>query len=141
VASQNFGIAVGLPGRFDVTKLGAMLEAVHERLAGVVIERLPYGELMRRYDRPDTLFYLDPPYWGGEDDYGPGKFERADFGRLAEALRSARAQFLLSINDRSEIRELFAGFCLEEVDVTYTLTSHAGAGKKAPELLISNVGR
>lgn len=62
VQGRNFGVSVGLPGRFDVGKLGPLLEAVHERLAGVVIERLPYHQLLPRYDRPGTLFYLDPPY-------------------------------------------------------------------------------
>ena len=40
VAGRNFGVSAGNPARFDVTKLGPMLEAVHERLAGVVIERM-----------------------------------------------------------------------------------------------------
>ena len=40
VVGQNFGVSVSNPRRFDVTKLASMLERVHERLAGVVIERL-----------------------------------------------------------------------------------------------------
>lgn len=32
------------------------------RLRGVIIENLDYRELLKRYDRPDTLFYFDPPY-------------------------------------------------------------------------------
>jgi len=38
---------------------------------------------IRRYDRPGTLFYLDPPYHGSEADYGRELFGRADF-ELAE---------------------------------------------------------
>ena len=48
-------------------------------LAGVVIEHLDWSEFLERYDRRGTLFYLDPPYWGSEDDYGTGLFGR---GRL-----------------------------------------------------------
>ena len=33
-----------------------------ERLRGVVIECRPAIELIARYDGPDTLFYVDPPY-------------------------------------------------------------------------------
>ena len=47
-----------------------MLGAVHERLSGVIIECLPYVEFVSRYARSGTLFYLDPPYWGCEGDYG-----------------------------------------------------------------------
>lgn len=87
VVSRSFGVSVTAPGRFDVTKLASILEEVHERLAGVMIECLPWQELLRRYDRPETLFYLDPPYWDCETDYGAGMFSRSDFEALAEARR------------------------------------------------------
>jgi DNA adenine methylase len=35
---------------------------VHQRLAPVVVERLPALEFMARYDAPGVFFYLDPPY-------------------------------------------------------------------------------
>jgi site-specific DNA-adenine methylase len=69
-----------------VTKLGPILEDIHSRLAGVVIECLPWREFIDRYDTAGTLFYLDPPYWGSEDDYGAGAFTRADFVGLATRL-------------------------------------------------------
>lgn len=69
VRGQNFGVPAG-PARFDVTKLVPLLEAAHERLAGVTIECLPWHEFVDRYDRAGMLFYFDPPYWGSEDDYG-----------------------------------------------------------------------
>src|SRR5438094_9689206 len=70
VSERNFGVSLGRPVRFDVTGPGPMLQDVHERLAGVVIECLPWAELLDRHDRPGTLYYLDPPYWGCEADYG-----------------------------------------------------------------------
>lgn len=33
-----------------------------ERLRSVQIENLDYKDLIKKYDRPETLFYLDPPY-------------------------------------------------------------------------------
>ena len=38
------------------------VEQFTARLSGVVIECAPALEVMRRYDGPDTLHYLDPPY-------------------------------------------------------------------------------
>lgn len=134
VTGRNFAMTPGLAGRFDVTKLGPRLEELHERLAGVIVERLPYGEFIARYDTPDTLFYLDPPYFGGEADYGAGVFHRADFARLAAQLAAIEGRFILSINDTPEIRETFAAFSLEEIETTYTL---AGTGAQvAKELII-----
>lgn len=31
--------------------------------------------MIKRYDSAGALFYLDPPYFGGEDDYGKGLFD------------------------------------------------------------------
>lgn len=134
LTSRSFGVAPGTPARFDVTKLGATLEEIHERLAGVVIERLPYAQLIARYDRPETLFYLDPPYWGCEKDYGPGVFDRGDFERLAEQLAGIRGRFVLSLNDTPGVREVFGRFDIEVVETTYTVAK--GASAKVGEVLI-----
>ena len=137
VAGRNFGVSSSQSARFNVTTLEPLLAEIHERLAGVWIEQLPYANFIERYDRPGMLFYLDPPYFGCEEDYGAGVFDRADFDRLAELLAAARGKFILSINDAPEIRELFAWARLMPVRTTYTI---AGKGKatSAAELIISS---
>jgi DNA adenine methylase len=67
IEGRGFGMHVTGPARFDITKLASLLEAAHERLAGVTIECLPWQQALTRYNRPGTLFYLDPPCWGCED--------------------------------------------------------------------------
>jgi DNA adenine methylase len=136
VAGRTFGVDPNGPGRFDITKLGPMLEALHERLAGVVIERLQWPDFIRRYDRPGTLFYLDPPYYGCEDDYGDSVFERADFERMAEQLDGLKGRFLMSLNATPETRAIFDRFEQEIVPVTYTVGGGAKAVKRT-ELVIS----
>lgn len=136
VAGRNFGVATDRPARFDVTKLGPMIEAVHERLASVIIERLPWSDFVRRYDRPGTLFYLDPPYFGSEGDYGQALFDRSQFELMAEQLRGVRGRFILSLNDHPEVRRIFAGFAFREEALTYTV---AGKGATAArEVIITN---
>ena len=136
VAGRAFGVDKGAGARFNVTKLEPMLADIHERLAGVVIEQLDFGEFIRRYDRAGMLFYLDPPYWGCETDYGQDVFGRADFERLADQLAGTKGKFLLSINDTPGVRQTFAAFRMAEVSTTYTVG--AGASTKAAELIISN---
>lgn len=135
VEGRNFGITRTVAARFDVTKIVPLLEAAHERLAGVVIESLPYARFLEQYDRKGALFYLDPPYLHCERDYGDGVFERADFERIAALLASLKAQFILSINDRPEMRRIFKAFRIEPVKVTYRIAG--GAVTPARELIIT----
>ena len=138
VTGRNFGVDARNPARFNVTQLEPMLADLHERLAGVVIEQLPYGTFIGRYDHDQALFYLDPPYWGCEDDYGQDVFGRADFERLAEQLAAIRGRFLLSINDTAGVRETFAAFRMLEVTTTYSISAPTGRAKPVGELVISN---
>lgn len=141
VVGQSFGVDRRTPGRFDVTKLGPMLEEIHERLAGVTIEQLGYAQVIPRYDAAETLFYLDPPYVGCEDDYGDG-FAPADFEQLADLLAAIAGSFVLSINDTPLARVVFGRFYMEAVPVTYTIcTASTGGAQRAGELIVSNVAR
>ena len=135
VSGRNFGVAVDRPARFNLTTLEPMLEDLHSRLAGVVIECLDFAEFIRRYDTPGTLYYLDPPYWGSEGDYGKALFSRQDFQRLTDILTGIQGRFLMSINAVPEIREIFAWADIEEVSTTYTVAGK-GRSKPAAELLI-----
>jgi DNA adenine methylase len=135
--AQHFGVSAGRPGRFDLSKLSPMLEDVHTRMAGVIIECLDWQAFMPRYDRVATLFYLDPPYWGCEDDYGKAMFDRTDFALLASVLGALKGSFVMSLNDRPEVREVFRAFNLCPIVTTYSVAG--GGGKVAPELLIHNL--
>lgn len=135
VASRHFGVGLHRPARFDVTRLAAMLEDLSERLAGVVVERLSWAAFIARYDTPETLFYIDPPYYDCEGDYGPGMFAKSDFEEMAAVLGGLKGRFILSLNDRPEVREIFAAFAIEGVGTHYGL---AGRGAQpAGEVIIS----
>ena len=101
-----------------------------------MVENLNYADCLKRYDRPHTFFYIDPPYYDCENDYGDGIFTKQDFETLANALATLQGTFLLSINDKPAIRELFKGFNINEVDTVYSTGS--SAPKKVTELLIRN---
>lgn len=138
VAGQHFGVAPATAARFDIGKLQPMLEAVHERLSGVVIERMPWADFITRYDRAETLFYLDPPYHGCENDYGRGMFARHEFEQMADMLAGIKGRFILSINDNAETRRIFAGFHRHEVDVRYSIGNARKKGEFG-ELILTNV--
>lgn len=136
VSGRNFGVSIDRPARFNLTTLEPMLEDLHSRLSGVIIECLDFEAFIRRYDSAGTLFYLDPPYWGCEGDYGKHMFGRADFQRLSDQLRAIKGRFVLSINDVPEIREMFAWAHIEEVMTTYSIGAKNDARGARAELII-----
>lgn len=138
VTSRSFGVDTTGSGRFDITTLVPELERLHTRLAGVTIECLHYSDFIARYDRPHTLFYLDPPYWGCEDDYGKNLFSRSDFQKLADQLAGIKGKFILSLNDKPEVREIFKAFQIEGVKTSYSIAKNDGL-QEAAEVLIHNL--
>lgn len=139
VVGRHFGVDSRAPARFNLARLRATLAAIRDRLQPVVIERLTFSDFIARYDRPGMLFYLDPPYWNCEGDYGAGVFERADFERLAEQLGEIRGRFILSINDTPGARAVFSRFHQHGVGVSYSIaTAATGRSKMVGELIITN---
>ena len=132
--STNFGPQY--QNRLRPARMRQLIRGMHERLAGVHVECMEWAEFIRRYDRPFTLFYIDPPYWGHEGDYGKGRFSREDFARMAELLRGLKGHFILSLNDRPEVRETFEGFAFEGVTTRYSMNARS-AKQRVGEVLIS----
>lgn len=136
VTGQAFGVSIDRPARFDFVKLNDRIRAVGGRLASVTIERQDFETFIKRYDTKDTLFYLDPPYWGNETDYGKGVFYRADFERLRDCLTGIKGRFILSLNDTPQVKELFKNFTIEQTDVTYSINKTGCCNRS--ELIITN---
>jgi DNA adenine methylase len=122
------------PPSFNLESLPELIENAHKRLERVQLECAPYDEVIDRFDRPTTLFYLDPPYFGRKlYRYNLGE---ADFGKLAGQLKKIRGKFILSLNDVPEVRKLFGEFHIRAVELHYT--SQKEAGKRYKEVLIMN---
>lgn len=135
VVNQSYAAHVIQKPSFSSTRLSELIENTHKRLRLVQIESLPYEKVIKKYDRPTTFFYIDPPYYGVRGLYR-FDFEHKDFEAMAEVLKSIKGKFLLSINDCPEVRRIFSGFSMESFSIAYTLQPHAG--KRYPELLIKN---
>lgn len=136
VTKPTFGIAATAPPRINLLRIEEDLSEAHMRLARVFIENKPYAEVIARFDKPGTLFYVDPPYWGCERDYGDGLFSRADFAGLAGQLAGIKGKFLLSLNDTPGVRQTFGAFKIEKVATRYSIS--AKANQAVGEVLITN---
>ena len=131
---QKFHYGVTHPSNYNPERIPEVIEQAHKRLSKVQIESLPYDKMLEKYDRPTTFFYLDPPYW--ERKLYKFNFSEADFRNLEQRLQKLAGKFILSLDDRVEVRELFAGFRMETVELTYTAKRDIRARHK--ELLITN---
>ncbi|HEX2955677.1 MAG TPA: DNA adenine methylase [Chitinispirillaceae bacterium] len=110
------------------------LSQVHLRLARVTIENLDWSDLLTRYDRPETFFYMDPPYY--KMPFYKFNFEPMDFLKMSAILSGLSGKFIMSINDEPFIRETFSRFKIQEVDVRYSVQKEGS--QVGRELLISN---
>ena len=59
---RNFHRCVTKPPNYDPEVIEKRLTEAAARLSRVQIDHDPYQDILRRYDRPTTFFYCDPPY-------------------------------------------------------------------------------
>ena len=122
---------------FDIRKLFGLIKELENRMANVVVENQDFETLIKHYDRPDSFFYADPPYFSSEGMYEVG-FGWDDHVRLRDTLKGIKGKFLLSYNDCEEIRELYDGFSLLDFSRTHAMVQRYEAGREFKELLIGN---
>jgi len=112
ITGQTFGMSTTGKPRFNLLTLETTIEKAWQRLINVQIECKDFRDLIPRYDRPHSFFFLDPPYWkipGYKHD-----FREQDFLELAGILRKINGRFLMTINDTKEVRDIFKDFYTHE---------------------------
>jgi DNA adenine methylase len=134
VLKQKFHYGVTQPSNYNLARIPEIIERTHQRLQRVQIESLPYEQILERYDRPTTCFYLDPPYW--QRRLYRFNFTEQDFIALEQRLHRIKGRFLLSLDDHTEVRKLFRSWLLLPVDIAYT--AQRKVGKRFRELVITN---
>jgi DNA adenine methylase len=122
------------PPGFNPERMPQLIEEAHKRLARVQIECLPYEKILEKFDRPQTLFYLDPPYYARS--LYRYNLTHDDFVKMASLLDHLRGKFVLSLNDTPEVREIFRRFKMKSIELAYT--AQKVAGRRFREVLIMN---
>jgi len=137
ITGQTFGVSTTGRPRFNLLTLESTIEKAWQRLVHVQVECKDFRDLIPRYDRPHSFFFLDPPYWkipGYKHD-----FAEQDFYDLCDILKGIKGKFLMTINDTPRVREIFSGFLIKEATLKYSCSSSKESRAKVrTELLISN---
>ncbi|HEX2925859.1 MAG TPA: Dam family site-specific DNA-(adenine-N6)-methyltransferase [Ruminiclostridium sp.] len=131
--SRTFGCV-----KKDTSTAIEYLGRIQERLSRVVIENKDFESLIKVYDRPNALFYLDPPYYGTEKYYQV-QFSQVDHERLYRILKTVKGKFILSYNDCKFIRDLYRDFYIDVVQRNNNLTSrYETKDRRYGEVIIRN---
>lgn len=105
------------------------LEAIRllsARLDKVTIENLDWLQILDRYDRAESFFFLDPPYVGCSDTTYAA-WDIADVVRLRDRLRAIKGRWIVTLNDQPDIRKIFAGCQVKAIE------RHKGINGKAAD--------
>lgn len=94
-----------------------------------------YSNILELYDSPNTFFYLDPPYYETNNTcYGTPSFKHR-YVELKNILSQLSGKWLLSINNDPFITDLFSGYNIIELELSYSIGTDKSLKK---ELLIKN---
>lgn len=134
-SGQTFGTATTTPPKLNLLRIEEDLSQAHLRLARVYIEKLSWQKCIEKYDRPGTLFYLDPPYWRTAG-YGVD-FGLDNYTQMAELSRNIQGRMVISVNDIPEMRDAFKGLTIDSVSIKYSVGLHK-CGRPSGELIVRN---
>lgn len=108
-----------------------------QKLKDVICENLDYTKLIKKYDRTDTIFYIDPPYLNTKKYFNQQKcFDKDEFIKLFTILKNIKGKFILSHKKDEFIENLFKEFFYKEIDYFYA--SGLYQSKIDKELLFTN---
>lgn len=122
---------------FSVRTLFTQIWEMSRRLENVIIEQQSFEVLIPHYDREDSFFYGDPPYYDSEYVYD------AEFGwdhhvLLRDTLAKCKGKWLVSQVDCQEIRYLFRDYQILDFKRIHPMVQKDAPGKQFGELLIGN---
>ena len=105
------------------------------------VENMDFEDVIKKYDSPNTYFYVDPPYWKTENYYSNHDFDRNDHERLAKVLNDVKGKFSLSYYDFEQLHFFFPDNIYRWEKKEFAKAAAAKKGTKqnmGEELLIMN---
>ena len=87
--------------------LSERIKPVHDRLKTVIIENLDWQKCLERYDRPNAIMYIDPPYPDNGANYAHNMRDWEEHQELADRLHKTQCKWILSSYDTPEIRAMY----------------------------------
>lgn len=95
------------PSKYDTLKKKLNNTKITDRLTAITcVEQMDCVDVIKKYDSPDTFFYVDPPYYNMEFYYSKD-FPREKHQELATTLSQIKGKFALSYYDFDDLRQFY----------------------------------
>jgi len=107
----------------------------NDRLKNIIILNKSFEKVVKEYDSPNTLFYLDPPYENSDNLYTHDSLPIKD---VYDVMKNIKGLFIISYNDSKEAKELFKDYNIKEIKTKYTKGTEGGQQHERTELIITN---
>jgi DNA adenine methylase len=92
------------PSKYDTLRNKLSKTDITDRLKQITaVEQMDCIDLIKKYDSPDTFFYVDPPYYNMEFYYSKD-FPREKHEELANTLANIQGKFALSYYDFDDLK-------------------------------------
>ncbi len=112
------------------------LRALNLRLDRASVEHLPYERVLKSYDGPETLFFLDPPYLDSDASAYAG-WNQEQMTAFAEHVGALKGSWIVTVDDSPLNRELFKAWSIEAVQTRNgVLNQRTHGGQMFGELII-----
>lgn len=116
------------------------IEAFANRMKNVMIDCRDFREVIRVYDSPSTLFYVDPPYIDREKNYKLTPADKANPMQLhydlAEQLNAIQGKVIVSYYDHPLLHELYSSWHKEYFKAVRQVVN--GSNNSSEEMLLMN---
>lgn len=124
----------------SIYNIAELLPLYKERLQDVIIENRDFENLIKTYDRPKAVFYIDPPYISTEKYYNKKycNFTIDDHKRLNSVLKGIKGYFILSYNLCDFVENEYRDFNIRYVSRKNLLPSQPINRKEFKEVIITN---
>lgn len=125
----------------DTLQIVRRLPAARDRLRNVLVTQLDAVAVIKRFDGPNSFFYIDPPY---PSEWKPNMgvtFSEEDLDRLIKVLKTIRGKFMLSL-DEKDLKQVPQGFEVRKIKMRRSMhtapTQGQDAHRQDTEIIVAN---
>jgi DNA adenine methylase len=101
---------------FGKPRINATFKGYDERLADATILNEDWKAVVKKYNKKDSFFYLDPPAVAGDSAY---RYPAVDVGELKNACDSIVGKFCLTYPDKDDIQKVFSKYNCTKIGTKY----------------------